>query len=39
MDFNTFFLRFILDNSNFTNKPATVIDTDSGFIYEVEEES
>lgn len=38
MDFNTFFVRFGLDSSNFTNKPASIIETSKGFIYEVDEE-
>ena len=38
MDFNTFFLRFGLDNSNFVNKSVEMVETQTGFIYEVEEE-
>ena len=38
MDFNTFFMRFGLDSSNFVNKPITTIETDDGFIYETDEE-
>lgn len=38
MDFNTFFVRFGLDSSNFTNKPVETIETSTGFIYEAEEE-
>lgn len=38
MDFNTFFIRFGLDSSNFTNKPVEIIETPTGFIYEVDEE-
>lgn len=38
MDFNTFFIRFGLDSSNFTNKPVETIETPTGFIYEAEEE-
>lgn len=38
MDFNTFFMRFGLDSSNFVNKPIPSIETDDGFIYEAEEE-
>ena len=38
MDFNTFFIRFGLDSSNFTNKPVEIIETSTGFIYEAEEE-
>ena len=38
MDFNTFFIRFGLDSSNFTNKPPEVIETDNGFVYETDEE-
>ena len=37
MDFNTFFNRFGLDSSNFTNRSFESIKTESGFIYEVEE--
>ena len=37
MDFNTLFVRFGLDSSNFTNKPAFVVETKSGFVYEVDE--
>ena len=38
MDFNTFFIRFGLDSSNFTNKPVEIIETPTGFIYEADEE-
>ena len=38
MDFNTFFIRFGLDSSNFINKPVEIIETSTGFIYEAEEE-
>ena len=38
MDFNTFFLRFGLDSTNFVNKSISSIETDDGFIYEAEEE-
>lgn len=38
MDFNTFFVRFGLDSSNFTNKPIETVETSNGFIYEAEEE-
>jgi len=38
MDFNTFFVRFGLDSSNFTNKPVETIETPTGFIYEADEE-
>lgn len=38
MDFNTFFVRFGLDSSNFANKPVETIETPTGFIYEVDEE-
>ena len=37
MDFNTFFLRFGLDNSNFVNKPIEIVKNDNYFIYETEE--
>ena len=38
MDFNTFFIRFGFDSSNFVNKPPEIIETNDGYIYEVEEE-
>ncbi len=38
MDFNTFFLRFGLDSSNFVNKPPETIKTNDGYIYEIDEE-
>ena len=38
MDFNTFFIRFGFDSSNFVNKPPKIIETNDGYIYEVEEE-
>ena len=38
MDFNTILIRFGLDSSNFVNKTINQIETDNGFIYEVEEE-
>ena len=38
MDFNTFFLRFGLDSTNFVNKSISSIETDDGFIYEADEE-
>ena len=38
MDFNTFFVRFGLDSSNFTNKPVEIIETPTGYIYEADEE-
>lgn len=37
MDFNTLLNRFGLDSSSFVNKSLDCIETDSGFIYEVEE--
>lgn len=37
MDFNTFFLRFGLDSSNFINKPIEMVKSDNCFIYETEE--
>ena len=37
MDFNTFFLRFGLDSSNFINKPIEMVKSDNYFIYETEE--
>lgn len=36
MDFNTFFIRFGLDSSNFTNKPVETFETPTGFIYEAD---
>ena len=38
MDFNTFFIRFGLDSSNFVNKPPEIINTPEGYIYEIDEE-
>ena len=38
MDFNTFFIRFGLDSSNFVNKPPEIINTPDGYIYEVYED-
>ena len=38
MDFNTFFVRFGLDSSNFVNKAIETVETSTGFIYEAEEE-
>lgn len=38
MDFNTFFIRFGLDSSNFVNKPPEIINTPDGYIYEIDEE-
>ena len=38
MDFNTFFMRFGLDSSNFVNKLIQTIEADDGYIYETEEE-
>ncbi len=37
MDFNTFFMRFGLDSSNFVNKLIEPVVADDGFIYEVDE--
>ena len=38
MDFNTTLIRFGLESSNFMNKPVNIVQTDVGYIYEVEEE-
>jgi len=38
MDFNTILFRFGLDSSNFVNKTINQVETNDGFIYEVEEE-
>ena len=38
MDFNTTLIRFGLESSNFVNKPVNIVQTDVGYIYEVEEE-
>ena len=37
MDYNTILIRFGFDSSNFTNKPLTMVETEYGFVYEVEE--
>jgi len=38
MDFNTILTRFGFDGSNFVNKPVYAIETNSGIVYEVDEE-
>lgn len=38
MDFNIFLKRFGLSSQNFVNKPPEIIETEDGFIYQVEEE-
>ena len=37
MDFNTLLTRFGLDSLNFVDKPISVIETEDGFVYEIEE--